>query len=480
MRWIVAKRRLPPWGWGLLVLVGLALRLAPAPFTSWSPDLVPWLTRIQELQHGIPLYDHLDFSYPPLFGDLLALVGWPFIAHALPLGSSPAALRGLSISSGLLAGTIPTPALTLAFKLPAILADAGTALALAALARRIGLFGRDHLVAAAWLFNPLSIFISGVHGQFDALPVLMTVLALLLVIDEVWLFAGVAIALGILFKVYPIYLLPLFALAPLMGPHSIDIRRVAFAWLRMLAGLALPLLAFTLTLDRQQALTAVFSRSQTSSGLGGGLGLMFLGVLPPIAKAAAPFAGGIHSALTLLLGIGAAAILVGAWRGRGRGPVTLVLAAGSTLALLLLTTSTVNPQYVLWPLPFLILAGAASPRLRYAAVGLSAVPVLFYVAMWSGNWREFLVPAVTYYNWPVSPTALAASLRTSYLTVGPGGFSLSYVLMACVGAVAAALLLVAAIPSGLSGLGWPAAFHMFDERIARSRLRTATSRWSRP
>jgi hypothetical protein len=75
------------------------------------------------------------------------------------------------------------------------------------------------------------------------------------------------------------------------------------------------------------------------------------------------------------------------------------------------------------------------------AVTLSVTPILFYLAMWSGNALAMLLPAAVYVGWPVSPDTAASLLIRSYSMVGPFHFPLRLWLMALVAGVVVAQLL---------------------------------------
>lgn len=66
-------------------------------------------------------------------------------------------------------------------------------------------------VLILWFFNPVSIYVIGFMGQFDILPVFLTVVALYYAKKRPWL-AAVFLGLGAGLKTYPILLLPLLAL----------------------------------------------------------------------------------------------------------------------------------------------------------------------------------------------------------------------------------------------------------------------------
>jgi hypothetical protein len=85
-------------------------------------------------------------------------------------------------------------------KIPSILADAGIALLLGALAP----VGRRALYASAYALNPVPILISGAHGQFDSVPILCCVVAVYAMERKRSApLAALALTLGIALKSFP-------------------------------------------------------------------------------------------------------------------------------------------------------------------------------------------------------------------------------------------------------------------------------------
>jgi hypothetical protein len=421
------------------VVAGLVVRLALAPFTAWSPDFGPWLARIEELQYGVPLYQNLNFSYPPLFAYMIALFVSP-VAHFLGVNNIDLKvpdLEAVSINSQLVASTISHPLITLAVKLPVIIADVGTAIVLAVLVRSRGGSRRQaQLAAAAWLFNPLAIWVAAVHGQFDPIPVFLTVLALGQAWRREWLGAGLALSLGILFKLYPLYLVPpfmAFAVFDAVTPGQPFSRPALRASLKNLAllgvGVLIPLDLFGIPLMGSQFQTAVFSRSETSN-VGAGLNLWFPVVLPPAQSFIERISGAYSIGLMAILVLGLVLLI---WRAarmwRERREIAILETVIAVLALVLLTSSRINPQFIVWILPFLILAWVLGGGHRLAALALSIMPVLFYVAQLGGYPIPLLAPTIAYYSWPVTARQAASALSASLGRMGPSNIALRYWLM---------------------------------------------------
>ena len=466
----------------LFASAGLAVRLLLAPATSWSPDLVPWLVRAQELAHGVPLYTNASFSYPPLYAYLLALVTAPLLGPSslAQLAQSPPALAGLAAGTKIAAGVIPNPAFTLAVKLPAIVADVTLGVLLASLVfERTRDRGRADAAGALWLLNPLPIWVSAIHGQFDALPVLLTVIAVGLAWRRRWAGVGFALAMGALFKLYPVYLLPLAAAAIVFDSHAATgrwlswptVRSAGLGSMSLAAGSIGPLLVFLPGVWSPAAINAVFSRAETTT-IGSGANLWFAAIIPQVRAAFEPVAGGYAAVLRVLLLVGLAVLVVDAglrWRSDGRERALLeAVAAG--LAVVLLTSSTTNPHYMLWVLPFLVLGwGIGRPYLLPGAV-LSVAAPLFYLAMWRGNALALLLPAITYWSFPTDTAHAAASLSASYAAPRWLGVSVISWLMTLVAAIMVAALVLVIWRRGLAIPGRLRAYLPERSRVARLNL----------
>ena len=436
----------------MLALGGLLLRLALAPFTAWTPDFGPWLARVLEMAHGVPLYQNLTFSYPPLYAYALAFFTGPvtFLLGAEHLSTHVIAFQGLTLDTLLISTDIPHPLFILAAKLPMILADLGTGLLLAQMTRELtGSDRRAELAAALWFFNPLSIWVGSVHGQFDPIPAFLTVLALSLMWRRQWLGVGIALSLGVLFKLYPIYLIPIAAVFALTdeprSPGRRGVRWPARNLLLLFVGVILPMDLFLPALARSSLATAVFSRTETRT-VGTGLDLWFPTILPGVQAAMTPIARVYSQVLQFVLYGGLLAVGWRAIRGADRA-LSQVEAFIAVLLLVLLTSPSTNPQFMVWVLPFVILAWAV--RGGWGQVDgvvmalLSTVPVLFYLALWGGNPLAILAPAIAYFSWPVGPVEAAAVLSRSLAVVGPQNIPLRLWMMFLVAFATVVVLVVA-------------------------------------
>jgi hypothetical protein len=230
-------------------------------------------------------------------------------------------------------------------KLPVVAADLGLVMLLARLGARRGLG-----LAAAWLYaaHPVSVLVTGFHGQFDALALLLVLLALAGWDGARRDASALALAAAIAVKSFPVLLLPFF-LARTGSPRA-ALRFGALAT----APVALMLVPFALAdpgaLRRELFAyggVADFGWIALARGIrwlaGGGLlrsDARAWGALVPLSK--------------VLFFATWGALLAAFWRGRLRWDLReaclAVLVAFPTLY------GLVSAQYLLWPVPLAALA----------------------------------------------------------------------------------------------------------------------------
>src|SRR5437867_4443188 len=177
-------------GWDLRLALGLAglavlVRVVPAAFFYGTSDVMAWELLGQLLLNGENFYGTELHNWPPLWIYFLAGLWLVHAASGLPIA--------------------------FLVKLPPIAADAGLAVLLYRTGVRRGWSRRGAALAGlAYALNPISILISGYHGQFDSLMIATAYLAWYG--WEFWagrrrlLGSGLALGLGVWFKTVPILL----------------------------------------------------------------------------------------------------------------------------------------------------------------------------------------------------------------------------------------------------------------------------------
>lgn len=372
-----------------LLLAGLGLRLILAPFTSHPYDIAVLYRVTNDLFAGLNIYTTNSFSYPPLW----AYVEYPFLDLA-SLVISPKILGvrmdalSLSVGNWNLPPVVTSPLFNVLSKLPLFAADLLIGIIIYDTVKDLRDEKHAKLSFTLWFLNPLVIYIDSIHGQFDVLPALMTVLSFCLFCRRRYLISGIAIGLGALFKIYPILLVPLylFSVARLENDKSVSMSRKAkgiFAKCsKLAAGMLFSFCAFLIPVINSNIVHDIFSRTVATSL--GGLTLFNI-VYVPWLQWLLPFIS-IHSELvstSLAIVLFVMILLVGliSFFRRKDFLETFILGHIWVLLATYLTSLTVNPQYMLWILPFLILSyGLYNYNLKNLIV-LSTSALIFLIGL---------------------------------------------------------------------------------------------------
>ena len=403
-----------------VVLIGLAIRLVLAPFTSVSGDVAVWWQVAVNSIHGLGLYSLPGFSYPPLFGYWAMAVGG--ISHLLgvpihALGGSDFNLAALAQSGFASSSVVTTPLGTLFFKLPMILADVVTGWCVWRLSLALG---ASRLQARSafnwWFFNPLVIFVSSVHGQIDSLVALTIAMAVLAALEGSWTLAGMAIAAGVSLKITPVFLIfPLVGFI-LTGEVTRRLRNFTkFAVGGIATGIVLlaPVYGSSFIQD-------VFTREGAGSSFGG-LSLFGLLAIPRYAALNSWVARNVAAVNqgTQIIEI-VVAVLLAVWVFRTKSSWNLVRASAITVAVVLLINPLSNPQYLVWIMPFAAVFASGvigRTRLSRSAIVLLALGGILDEVGLIG-WAFLLAPSSYVFGWPRAST-ITSGISELYRTSGP-------------------------------------------------------------
>lgn len=181
-----------------IVVGGLALRLVLLPFEGRPADITDfagWTRTIEQFgTHG--LYAHAvaagghDVDYPPGYLWILTLIAHFDAALRQPGAAHDTLLRRL-------------------MKVPAIIADLGSALLIFALARRNWTEQKALIAAAIFTFSPTTWLISAYWGQVDSVAGFFLLCALLFTVSGRFPIAWLALAVAVLIKPQPLVVAPL-------------------------------------------------------------------------------------------------------------------------------------------------------------------------------------------------------------------------------------------------------------------------------
>ncbi len=411
-----------PWG---ILGIGLLLRLVLAPYTAWNNDVAVWFHTSLSGYYGLHLYERPGFSYPPVWGYMLQIIG--SAVRSLGLGSNFFGVYNPVFSSANSATfdfteVVTSPEFNVVFKSILIGFDVATAFLVYRLVKQVT--GDEHkakLGFAACFLNPFLIYETAVQGALDTIVGFSVLATVVLLMDGRYFWAGSAWSLGILTKLSPVVLAPLLLVIIVGGFRSSNKSRIAQLGFFMLGGAVAT--AFLLGPEVlfgsiQSMLHNVFARTQESVTIGG---MSITGI-----RYLRPFSGLLdwgfqNSALLIRASSAAQVVSVMAWAiwtavMARKDPVFATLAGTvGTLASIMLLSPISNPQYVLWWMPCLA-ALAVIVGKWYVHLGvLTVAPLVFTVAILGPT--AVLGPLATYTHL-MPATDLNAQVISWYLAPG--------------------------------------------------------------
>ena len=210
------------------ILLGLAVRLLLM-CTAGTFDAEYWGIVVRNIETGNGLYEANGYYYTPVWGYVLGLVS-AFQDAVLSLGDSAVRVYELIPAEGAVVTTSVTATSVLfnfCTKIPMMLVDLLMGYLVYVLVRDMG-GSREKAVfafALAWM-SPVLLMSTGVIGMPDTLAATFTILAVVLLRRGQSFFAGLAFALGVLTKFFPLFLL-FVLVAYLVSKYKGDAKRIA-------------------------------------------------------------------------------------------------------------------------------------------------------------------------------------------------------------------------------------------------------------
>ena len=344
------------------ILIGLTLRLFLAPLTSWTNDVYPWFAYANDMLAGLTIYETRIFSYPPLwaytFGPIIKIAAIFFDPNQF--GAYIDDLIPIS-SQTLIKPFVTSPIFNLLFKLPLILSDLMVGLFIYEV---IKLIKNDQKSAqrgfCLWFFNPYVIWVNIIVGQIDVLPTFMTLLSFWFLYKRSYLMSGVSLSMGVLYKIYPLFLTPLYLCVIINDcKHLQDYKQVtAKRFLKFFGGALFPVLLFATPVYKD--LFYMSSGAGFQTFFVGGLNAWFISYLPSFrwVESWASANSQMVFKVSTLLEIGAIAIFsllsfISIWKNRLK---TILLAHIQIFAVILATSPLTNPQFFMPLIAFVIIA----------------------------------------------------------------------------------------------------------------------------
>jgi hypothetical protein len=195
--------------------IGLLVRYSLAIYSA-EGDTVNFGAASASMAFGQPPYSYL-ILYPPGWVFTLGLIGRTFSLFSSP-GSILVVPNGLTSLVSLPFAWYESPyQLSISFDLTLksflFVFDFLTAVLIyVILLERTRSPRAAQIGFALWILNPAVVMVSAIHGTYDSIPAFLTLLAYYLATKTDFIFAGVALGLGTVMKVFPIILFPLFLL----------------------------------------------------------------------------------------------------------------------------------------------------------------------------------------------------------------------------------------------------------------------------
>jgi len=433
------------------LLIGLAVRFLLAPWTSVPYDAYPFYSAAAGTLAGTGPYGMVLFSYPPLF----AVISYPLILLYSQffdpgnLGVFVPSMVEVSRTTGILVPFVTAPAFNLLLKTPLILGDMLVGLLIF---RTVRSWKGEELAVKAfliWFLNPLVIFVSAVHGQFDVLPAYCALVGMLAFMDRRYLLSGTVLGVGVLLKIFPVYLivLCLVSLSLILvrearaGKGLVTLRPFAL----FIAGGGLSLATILPFLLSSSSFLEFVLRRGTYTSLGG-LNLWFLSPMIQALGTGDVTGGTVFPLGTMLTVLGLALTVLVSFlllrRPEGNERENFLLANTFVIVILLLTQPVTNPQHLIWLFPPLLLLSLVKPQMLGKLYILTVVGLLFNISLQSGF--AFFYPWAQFVGSP-GVTLLNDSIMTYFVSAG----FVRYIMLSVLGGVGAVVLASIMLPARL-------------------------------
>jgi len=336
------------------IVLGLLVRYVIGLFTYWPPDISVWYKTSLNILNGNGIYGRGYFSYPPVWGYCLTF--FVFIGSLF--------VNPYSFGEYLKQQLITSPKFQFLWKTPILISE----LLVGYILYRIVLdFTKDIRKAQGaflmWYLNPFVFFINAVVGQFSSLCLLFLLLSLCFLLEQCFFLAGITLMFGIMTKLFPIYFLPL-ELGLIISLSHKQTKLLFFNIFLFFIGLLIAggviLLPLIINHHFENFYWCLLGVRQSYTGGIGGFSLYFLRHIPNLEKIVIflqkyPQKIIFFQNIAILFGL---TILFSLIIFSKKKDFIKCFTFGSifTLILVYLFTPLVQPQYLIWIFPFLIIS----------------------------------------------------------------------------------------------------------------------------
>jgi hypothetical protein len=255
-----------------------------------------------------------------------------------------------------------------------------------------------------WWLNPLVIAESAIHGAYDTLPAFFLLGSLYLLQRERYLMSGLALGLGTFLKEFPLFITPFILVYVVTRSPRAWRKKAQNLFFVALGFVGLTVLALLPNTFFQHDLTNVINSSYIGDTSFGGFGIWGALYFPYMGPVQTWVFDHTQMMITILtISAIALSLFVTVLYYRARSPDLTERQTLWTIILLIsaayLPASVLQPQYLLWMLPWIILL-----LLRYregwvAFLVLSSVPVVLYL-LGVGGPTYFLASTALFWGAP--------------------------------------------------------------------------------
>lgn len=386
----------------ILIFIGFVLRLVLAGTTAWSSDISVWHRSVGDIKSGVGIYTNMGFSYPPGMAVLFYVIYLPIAMLVRPelWGTFSETINIISIKSWLFSPIITSPFFNFYTKLPLFIAEIALLYVLYLIYRQEFSNSRLKLIGLIFYLNPLVIFVSAVHAQFDIFVVLAVAVSVLFIKNEKLFLAGLLLGVATTMKIYAVFLfLPYLDIILFHYYPTYHQRRTIS---KFAGGFAIPVVLMISFMALQpSSAVSTFARVSTI-GFEGSLNLGFINYLPWLHDFIARNTIFLNNFMQLGLGLtplfGLATVHFLIRKFPRFGLFLLESASVTTLFLVYLFSSRTNPTYLIWVLPFMTVLVVAEVISFWNLLGMSLAAILFYFGVNYLSWKVLFFPLVYFGN----------------------------------------------------------------------------------
>lgn len=255
----------------LIMAVGLAVRYAVGILLTYPDDVESWALVISNFESGNGLYDLAGYNYTPPWGYLLA----PIAAIGEALGVAdfgeriPDLLPAEQYDQWIQDSIVPTVAFAIMVKTAFFLCDLVVGYLVYWIVRDRTGDQRKSVIAFALVFLcPFVITAGGAQGMFDTFAVMFTLVAVVMIMRDRTLLAGMTLSVAAMIKMFPAFLVFVFIGYILMKHRGSGdaVRRVVALFVGIAAMAAVVLLPSVLDGNLAACFSFLTARTGTMGG----------------------------------------------------------------------------------------------------------------------------------------------------------------------------------------------------------------------